>query len=338
MALLVLRITDDCNFSCKYCYVKKEKNYMDFSTAKQALDYFASKYGDFKIQITGGEPLLNFDLIMDIVKYLEEKNISSPINIQSNGSLLDQEKVRKIKEHKINISLSLDAYGDLNKSLRPMKNSVESSFYLVDQAIDLLAKNKMETQINAVLTAENVGAIDKLIDYCLLKGNVRGLSIDNLRPINLGSNLRPANKDQVLALLNRIEEKLISYYQAGIDFEFRDFSKMIYILSKDIKRESYCYAQTDKSIALMPNGDCYPCSSLAGYKDFCYGNIGDGLEEIKLFPKLQDLNDACKSCSIKSYCCGACPAGRLSGFNEIDCTIKKFSYVYGKKFLENLRR
>ena len=72
MKYLILKITNKCNLNCIYCYNadKNEIKDMDFKTAKNSIDYILSDDADkLKIQFTGGEPLLNFDLIEKVIKY-----------------------------------------------------------------------------------------------------------------------------------------------------------------------------------------------------------------------------------------------------------------------------
>ena len=71
MKYLILKITNRCNLNCIYCYAdNKNSKDMDFKTAKNSIDYILSDDADkLKIQFTGGEPLLNFDLIEKVIKY-----------------------------------------------------------------------------------------------------------------------------------------------------------------------------------------------------------------------------------------------------------------------------
>ncbi len=335
MALLVLRVTDKCNLKCRYCYAYRENGAdMDFSVAKKSIDEFYNHYLKFKIQITGGEPLLNYDLIIKIAEYIKSLGIEAPINIQTNGTLLNRERLENLQKYNIGISISLDGIMQINDNLRPLKNG-ESSFRITDANITKMAEMGIYTQLNAVVTKENVDYIDKLFDYALVKGNIRGISIDILRNISKGKNVESADKEQLIQLLKRIEIKLELFRSAGIQIEFKDFSKMVYILSNNIERNHYCYAQTYSSIAVMPNGDYYPCSSLAEGEEFFIANINEGIGEIKVFRQLMTNSNKCNKCDIKNLCCGGCSAGRIYGNSDLDCIIKTYSYEYAKKMLKN---
>ena len=85
---LILEVTTECNLRCKYCifsdhyqYTRSYSNiYMNFETAKTALDYYMQNFKKVAyrnptlkpvIGFYGGEPLLNFELIKQIVTYME---------------------------------------------------------------------------------------------------------------------------------------------------------------------------------------------------------------------------------------------------------------------------
>jgi uncharacterized protein len=138
---LTLCVTEDCNFRCKYCaysdYYKYTRNhsnrYMDFTTAKKALDYYFSllkegrKHNPLRkpsIGFYGGEPLLNFKLIEKCVGYIKEVygNQGTVYNITTNGSLLQKEKAEWLMDNGFIISVSLDGPEEEHDRLRVYKN------------------------------------------------------------------------------------------------------------------------------------------------------------------------------------------------------------------------
>ncbi|MBC7361762.1 MAG: radical SAM protein [Candidatus Aminicenantes bacterium] len=127
---LILEVTEKCNLRCSYClYSGKYDSYrthggrsMDFNTAKRALDYFLGivksekrtrKFGTIHINFYGGEPLLNFPLIKKCVDYIEAERrnkIRDRIlySITTNGTLLNEETIDYIMDHKFALAISLD--------------------------------------------------------------------------------------------------------------------------------------------------------------------------------------------------------------------------------------
>ncbi len=125
---ITLQVTQDCNFRCKYCIYSEETNNkqrihtqesMSLETAKEAIDFLLTHSidsNDINISFYGGEPLLAFDLIKDIVRYADKvfkgKKISH--NMTSNGTLLDEEKIDFLIEHDFSLMISLDGPKEIN--------------------------------------------------------------------------------------------------------------------------------------------------------------------------------------------------------------------------------
>lgn len=106
MNTVQLVLTEKCNLSCSYCYMKNKKTYMQEETWKKI--YESINHKEFTIDFFGGEPLIMFDLIKVICETLKKDNRCKKINLYSNGLLLDQEKVNYIKKAGINFYLSFD--------------------------------------------------------------------------------------------------------------------------------------------------------------------------------------------------------------------------------------
>lgn len=119
LSLLILQVTQNCNLRCKYCvysgsYVNRvhTNKRMNFETAKQAVDFYYnhSKNIDIaSISFYGGEPLLEFELIRNIVEYCEMKFSGKQLNLNmtTNATLLTNEMMDFLQVHKINTTLQL---------------------------------------------------------------------------------------------------------------------------------------------------------------------------------------------------------------------------------------
>ena len=132
LSKITLQVTQNCNFRCKYCIYsedtnKKQRSHsqesMSWDTAKEAVDFLLMHSIDSKdinIGFYGGEPLLAFDLIKDVVAYAEKvfKGKKLTYNMTSNATLLDEEKIDFLIEHDISLMISLDGpkkINDLNR-------------------------------------------------------------------------------------------------------------------------------------------------------------------------------------------------------------------------------
>lgn len=128
LSKITLQVTQNCNLRCKYCVYSEETNKkqrshsqgdMSFETAKAAIDFLLARSIDSKninISFYGGEPLLAFDLIKDVVAYSEKvfKGKKISYNMTSNGTLLDEEKIDFLIEHNFSLMISLDGSKEIN--------------------------------------------------------------------------------------------------------------------------------------------------------------------------------------------------------------------------------
>lgn len=101
--LLVLRITGDCNLRCLYCYAGggESKERMAWETARRAVDYAAVRSKFFKIQFSGGEPLLNLALVKQVAFYVREHRLPASLQLQTNGTLITPSMAKELKSLRI---------------------------------------------------------------------------------------------------------------------------------------------------------------------------------------------------------------------------------------------
>jgi uncharacterized protein len=132
---LSIIITDKCNLSCRYCYLKKERYPKSLSERKlfKGLDiFFSFSPLDKCVQFTGGEPLLSFPLLKKAVEYIrgrerKEKRIID-IGVISNGTLLNGRILDFFKEQRVGLIISLDGGKTKTDSNRIFSSSEKSVF------------------------------------------------------------------------------------------------------------------------------------------------------------------------------------------------------------------
>jgi len=118
-----------CEHSCHYCQVSRvssDRSRYDMSaeSASRALDLvFQCPATGLKIEIQGGEPLLNFPRIRQIVTEAEERARGAGKDIEfvvtTNLACIDDEMLAFFEEHGVFISTSLDGPADLHNANRP---------------------------------------------------------------------------------------------------------------------------------------------------------------------------------------------------------------------------
>lgn len=327
---IVLWTTNDCNLRCKYCYANggDKKEYMTFETAKKAIELPKES---FKLQFAGGEPLLNFQLIKEIYSYLKKQKPNVKMQIQTNGTLIDDKIAKGIKEMNIAIGVSLDGYFEVNELLRG------STTETID-GIKTLGAFGVMTNLNCVVTAENVEKLDKLVDLAFYLGNIGGIGLDLLRETGRVESciIKKASPDQIRdSLLKAWKRSEELYMLTGKRVTIREIEDAKKKLAETQTCNDYCYAVSGSSMVVLPGGDLYPCGSLTNKKAYSMGNI---YHETSYKKVILDIKrpDNCNSCKYGKICIGACPARSIINaegfrFTEEDCALRKTAFEIVEK-------
>ena len=155
-----------CNFSCKMCYVRKNRKEVQDNVRRMELDDWlrvakeARKEGLLYLLLTGGEPLLWPDFW---TLYDELISMGVVLSINTNASLLDEKAIEHFKEkppRRINITL----YGANDETYQRLCG-VQGVFSKVDRGINALKEIGIIVKLNCSLTPENKDDLDEIIDY-----------------------------------------------------------------------------------------------------------------------------------------------------------------------------
>ena len=160
---IILQVTRDCNFSCRYCQYasnggisrKHENKHMNFDIAKQTIDFFMEHSTDaYRVNIGfyGGEPLLNIKLIKKIFEYIDKTYPFKLVTYHTtiNASLLNDFIIKLLSKYKVNIMLSFDGPESVKNYNRKYRDSGKGSFQSVWHNIDKLKNNYKKYFIDCV--------------------------------------------------------------------------------------------------------------------------------------------------------------------------------------------
>ncbi|AUD65606.1 hypothetical protein BK011_07830 [Tenericutes bacterium MZ-XQ] len=316
-------ITDKCNFSCKYCiashqYQKYNKPKFDSDKLIKFIDWFivqAITYNKSEVGIgfTGGEPLIEWNMIKSVLQFIFDKHRSSiKINvfINTNASLLTEEICADFKNFNIQPSLSLDGYKMVNDTVRVYNNG-EGTFDDILGGMRLLKKAGINIYgFYLTLTDDNFNVDEKkLFDFCEVNGfNNITIEPDLVKPLSKST-------DEVV-------EKLMKFYFVGKkrNVQVNGFWKRPYnnLTSYQDVRKGFCRALDFKSIVVNQNGDISPC----GYSNTVLSNISNPEcfnTEYKKFI-LSNLPGEilnCNNCEIEGACKGGCFITREQNDSEL---------------------
>jgi uncharacterized protein len=171
-----------CNQHCSYCHASSineasPKSFdMDSATARKAVDIaFGSPSKAIKIEFQGGEPLLNFNVLKEIVEYAKELNQSAQKILEfvlcTNTVGLTHEHLDFIKAHNIYISTSLDGPRDIHDACRKLRNG-QGSYDLVSEHIPWIQSELGKDKISALttITPFNLYRLKEVIDEYIKQG------------------------------------------------------------------------------------------------------------------------------------------------------------------------
>ena len=331
---LVLSLTGQCNFACRYCYAAEHnKEMMSVETALAAVKMAASSLPEgekFIIQFSGGEPLLNFKVLHAVVGYVCENKVPAVLQIQTNGSLLSDKIAKYLFQNKVAIGVSLDGKPKVNDKLRLTKGGKGATEQIL-HGLEVLKRNNIACGITCVVTADNVNELAGIVEMAYFLGNVRRIGFDLLRGQGRGSGLVPPTEIEMAQAMEQVylRNKLLSK-MVGYEIKIAQQERAKFACTEECREFGHCYAMNGEAAFVEASGKIYACSSLIGDEEFYIGNVQDGLDVAlvnKASSKISKSMSFCKECSDFRQCGGGCFA-RWYGSGEpvaykSECALKR---------------
>ena len=333
--MLGLSLTGQCNFACRYCYAAEHAGgRMSVETALRAVKMAAAAGTGFVIQFTGGEPLLNFSCLQAVVNYVEEQHLPALMQIQTNASLLDDEKAVFLQRHRVGIGISLDGKPGMNDKLRLTRTGEGATKYIL-RGIEVLKDHHIPCGLTCVVTAENVNNLAEIVDMAYFLGNVRKLGFDLLRGQGRGAGLAAPTESEMTHAMEAVYQrnrelggilgyKLLITQQQRVQSLSRGCSDVF----------GHCHAMNGEAAFVDALGDIYACSSLVGNPEFYLGNVQSGLDQQlvhRIREKIAQSMSFCRQCKDFNFCGGGCYARWLdSGFSseyKTECAMQRVSIL-----------
>lgn len=312
---LILRLTERCNLRCAYCYAATGREIPDMSAelAVHAVELCCPAGGELRVQFTGGEPLLALEVMEAVCAFGCATGRRLHLAVQTNATLLTPDTCRRLAKMGCAVGVSLDGLAKAN-SLRAFPDGT-GAFAATVEGIRNLGRCGLQCNLTVVVTQANAPHLGELPDVALWLGNVRSIGLDLFRPLGRGASAALAPKPEDMeAGLRALCRRTAQVRAMGVPLRLREWERLKNRSACTECGGIYCYAQTDRSLAMDGAGNAWPCSSLAGQEKFLLGNLRDGL------PKLPALGleapPVCTACPDFSTCLGGCPAGRSALGNQ----------------------
>ncbi len=343
---MCLHISHDCNLRCKYCFAEEgeyhsgRRELMSAETGKRAMDYLVANSGsrrNLEVDFFGGEPLMNFDAVKDIVCYARELERKHDkvfrFTITTNGILLDEEKLAYINKEMGNIVLSIDGRKDVNDRVRYRADGTGS----YDSIVPIFKKtaesrNQDNYYVRGTFTRYNLDFSKDVLHLADL-----GFKQISVEPVVCAEetdySLREEDLPRVFDEYEALTREYVRRKKEGNGFNFFHFMIDLDEGPCVIKRLSGCGCGCEY-IAVAPNGDVYPCHQFVGTEEYKMGSIYDDKElDLDLRNEFADCNiyskPDCRDCFAKFFCSGGCVAnaclinGSLNKPHKLSCEMMR---------------
>lgn len=345
---MCINIAHDCNLECEYCFAAKGdfgcgRELMTLDTAKKAIDFLISKSENrrnLEVDFFGGEPLMNFKVVKETVKYARsiEKKLDKNFRftITTNGMLLDDEKIDFINREMDNVVLSLDGRKSINDKLRLTKSGKSSYEIIVPKYQKFVNSRKdKDYYVRGTFTKNNLDFSKDVLHMYEL-----GFENMSIEPVvsdsRLDYSIKEEDLDEIFKEYEVLASKIIELKKKNKRINFFHFMIDLEKSPCAIKKFKGCGCGNEY-VAVTPNGDIYPCHQFVGQDEFKMGNLNDNTFNQTLKNKFSSNNiyskDECKKCWAKYFCSGGCSANNLNFEQNINVP-HKISCDLQKKRLE----
>ena len=341
---LCLHIAHTCNLNCSYCFASQGKYHgdravMSFEVGKQALDFLVENSGNrrnLEVDFFGGEPLMNFQVVKDLVAYArsieKEKGKNFRFTLTTNGMLIDDDVIDFANRECHNVVLSLDGRKEIHDRFR-VDYAGKGSFDRIVPKFQKLVESRggKGYYMRGTFTHANpdfLKDIQVMLDLGFNELSMEPVVCAPGDPAELTDADRAIVMDQyeklaMLMLEKDKEGKPFTFYHYMIDLTG---GPCIY------KRISGCGSGTEY-MAVTPWGDLYPCHQFVGEEKFKLGDIWKGVDNTEIQDEFASCNvyarPECRNCWARLYCSGGCAAnayhatGSVKGVYEHGCELFK---------------
>ena len=339
---LCIHIAHTCNLNCSYCFASQGKYHgdraiMSFEVGKRALDFLVENSGsrrNLEVDFFGGEPLMNFEVVKQMVQYArsieKEKGKNFRFTLTTNGLLIDDDVIEFANKEMSNVVLSLDGRKEIHDRYRVDYAGNGSWERIVPKFQKLVeARGGKGYYMRGTFTHANpdfLNDIQQMLDL--------GFSELSMEPVVCA----PGDKEEltqedlpiVMEQYEKLAELMLERDRQGKPFTFYHY--MIDLTGGPCiyKRISGCGSGTEY-MAVTPWGDLYPCHQFVGEEKFRLGDIWQGVTNTAIQNEFASCNvyarPDCSDCWAKLYCSGGCAAnayhstGKVTGVYKYGCEL-----------------
>ena len=341
---LCLHIAHDCNLACRYCFAEEGEYHgrralMSLEVGKKALDFLIANSGlrrNLEVDFFGGEPLMNWQVVKDLVAYGREQekihNKNFRFTLTTNGVLLDDEVMEFCNKEMGNVVLSIDGRKEVHDFMRPFRKGAGSYDLIVPKFQKFAeSRNQDNYYVRGTFTHYNLDFAADVLHLADL--GFKQISVEPVvAPPTEDYAIREEDLPIIFEQYDLLAKEMIKRHKEGRGFNFFHF--MIDLTGGPCvyKRLSGCGSGTEY-LAVTPWGDFYPCHQFVGNEEFLLGNVDEGIVRTDLTCDFKKCNvyskKECSSCFARFYCSGGCAAnsynftGKINDVYEIGCKMQQ---------------
>lgn len=341
---LCLHIAHTCNLNCSYCFASQGKYHgdralMSLEVGKRAIDFLVENSGsrhNLEVDFFGGEPLMNFQVVKDIVAYArsieKEHNKNFRFTLTTNGVLVDDDVIDFANRECSNVVLSLDGRKEIHDKYR-VDLAGNGSFDKIVPKFQKFVKMRggKNYYIRGTFTHANPDFLKDI--KTMLDLGFTELSMEPV--VSSPDDNTSLTEDDKPIILKQYEELASLMLQR--DREGKPFTFYHYMIDLEggpciYKRISGCGSGTEY-MAVTPWGDLYPCHQFVGDDKYKLGDIYKGVSNKDIQNEFASCNvyarSECRDCWARLYCSGGCAAnayhatGDIKGVYEYGCDLFK---------------
>ncbi len=341
---LCLHVAHTCNLNCSYCFASQGKYHgdralMSLDVGKRALDFLIENSGprrNLEVDFFGGEPLMNWDVVKQLVGYARKREKEAGKNFRftltTNGMLIDDDVIDFSNREMSNVVLSLDGRKEIHDRLR-VDYAGNGSYDRIVPKFQEFVKRRGDGDyyMRGTFTHANpdfLNDIKVMLDL--------GFDKLSMEPVVCAPGDEAALTEQDLPIVfeqyEKLAELMLEREKAGKPFTFYHY--MIDLTGGPCiyKRISGCGSGTEY-MAVTPWGDLYPCHQFVGEEKYKLGDIWNGVTAKGVQDEFACCNvytrPDCADCWAKLYCSGGCAAnayhstGSVNGVYKYGCELFK---------------
>ncbi len=339
---LCLHVAHTCNLNCSYCFASQghyhgDRAVMSLEVGKRALDFLIENSGkrrNLEVDFFGGEPLMNFDVVKELVAYARAREKECGKNFRftltTNGLLINDDVIDFANRECSNVVLSLDGRKEVHDRFRVDYAGNGSWERIVPKFRKLVeAREGKNYYMRGTFTHANPDFLEDI--KVMLDLGFNELSME---PVVCAqgdpSALTEEDLPIVLEQYEKLAELMLERHRAGKPFTFYHYMIDLKGGPCIYKRISGCGSGTEY-MAVTPWGDLYPCHQFVGEEAFKLGNVFDGVDNKTVQEDFASCNvyarPECADCWAKLYCSGGCAAnayhatGSVRGVYKYGCEL-----------------